>query len=245
VKTEEIADIEALLKKVASFVNELGGEVWWRGQSDANWGLVPSVYRGPQGVSYEQNIALRFVRAAPTRYVRPPARTDTTAWIQLMQHFRLPTRLLDWTQSPLIGLYFAVAEPRDAPAALWALGATKLNDAEAQQSVIFNTEDGLVQRLIASAFNRNAAKATETLATFGEEMDLRMALQLAAFTIHGTKTPLESHSQAATFLRKLIIPASEKERLRRFLWLLGIRRSNLFPDLENLAQELSALDFDP
>jgi hypothetical protein len=125
-----------------------------------------------------------------------------------------------------------------------AISPVKLNIEEAQENVMFNTEDHRVRALIEPVFNRKAVGGSSTLATFGEEVDLRMALQLGVFTIHGTPVPLEQHRSASVFLRKLVVPAGSKKRIRAFLWHLGIRRSNLFPDLENLAIELSDLDFD-
>ena len=45
----------------------------------------------------------------------------------LMQHHRVPTRLLDWSESPLAGLFFAVEEEPGADGALWCLLPTELN----------------------------------------------------------------------------------------------------------------------
>jgi hypothetical protein len=77
------------------------------------------------------------------------------------------------------------------------------------------------------------------VAVMGQDVDLRMTVQQAGFTIHGGPTPLEKYPQADRFLRKLVIPENCRERFRKDLWLLGIRRSMLFPDIENLARELA------
>jgi len=41
-----------------------------------------------------------------------PDDEDLVGWWQLMQHYRAPTRLLDWTRSPYVATYFAVIETR-------------------------------------------------------------------------------------------------------------------------------------
>ena len=70
-----------------------------------------------------------------------------------------------------------------------------------------------------------------------------MSVQLASFTLHGSPLPLESLSGVDGFLSRIIIPADLKAGMRMALRMLGVRRSTLFPDLENLATELADLDF--
>jgi len=110
---------------------------WWRGQADAAWSLAPSLYR--KGFeTKESNINGRFRMMAKARCANCPASSDAFPWLFLMQHYRLPTRLLDWSESPLVGIYFANQGDAGAnsDAALWALSPTGLNHRQLNRSVI-------------------------------------------------------------------------------------------------------------
>jgi hypothetical protein len=50
-----------------------------------------------------------------------PPNSDLINWWALMQHYSAPTRLLDWTASPYIALYFAVVEEWKKPGAVWTI----------------------------------------------------------------------------------------------------------------------------
>ena len=78
------------------------------------------------------------------------------------------------------------------------------------------------------------------LAVVTDQVDLRMLVQLSAFTVHGTRTPLEEFGESNKFVMRFEIPEAAKARLCEELTLLGIREGNVFPDLEHLANELSS-----
>ena len=67
------------------------------------------------------------------------------------------------------------------------------------------------------------------------EIDLRMLVQFAAFSIHGDNTDLIN---ITPFKLKFIVPSFHKSSLRRMLGDLGITKMNLFPDLGALAENL-------
>lgn len=107
--------------------------LWFRGQADAAWKLRPSVFRKVPKIAG----SARYVDEASTFYhfkLRLPAFShdchSTFDWLALMQHHQLPTRLLDWTESILVGLFFTVCEWekfKDRDGKLFALDARRLN----------------------------------------------------------------------------------------------------------------------
>ena len=68
---------------------------WFRGQSDSSWLLEPSIFRSDadidEGLTY-------WVLRLDSAENRATCRT-TFDWLCLMRHHRLPTRLLDWSET--------------------------------------------------------------------------------------------------------------------------------------------------
>jgi hypothetical protein len=163
-----------------------------------------------------------------------------------MQHYRLPTRLLDWSESPLIALYFATeADGNDnTDAAIWALLPTTLNFQQIKREGICTPGSRDLHQLSLEAFVPNKTNPDYgILSVLTEQSDLRHMIQQSVFTIHGCGTSITELAEADKFLAKIRIPAKAKTVFRQVLALFGLSRAVLFPDLENLAAELASLDF--
>lgn len=238
-----IEDICSVIYKSGRF--KPGVRPWWRGHADFNWKLKPLLYRKDKGdPAYEMSIAKEFMLEAPVRYTNCPEKSDLVEWLQLMRHYGLPTRLLDWTHSPLAALFFAVWEPKydSEPGALWALNPWMLNKVQSpDQNVIF-PDDEPIKNIAKRALDYTEAKyprhGPEALAFFPTHIDFRMMLQQSVFTIHATRDPLEELKSRETFLLKIEIPHLYKETVRVILRNLGFTERGLFPDLDHLARDL-------
>ena len=115
-----------------------GSKPWWRGHAKSEWNVTPSIYhKGKAGV--ESYMAVEFVRRGAVRVPNPPAANETAGWLFLMQHYGLPTRLLDWSESALVALFFAVREREyhDSDGALWALAAIRLNSSQGLNASVY------------------------------------------------------------------------------------------------------------
>lgn len=237
-KIELLDTLDQVIKKFGT------KEIWWRGQGNSEWGLMPSIYRRDDPVNMETEFTNTFRRKALTRYPNCPPHGDISSWLFLMQHFQLPTKLLDWSQSILVATHFATSGEAEKPGALWALVPYMLNEEEFDQKIIFNPDGETMKPIFAHSFSDVNPKVEKVGAVWAKDIDVRITIQLSVFTIHGRREPLNELPNADSYLLKFEIPAEAKKRLFNFLDLLGIRESNLFPDLEHLANYMAKWEYE-
>jgi hypothetical protein len=241
----EIADDSRPVTDLASLelaIKEAGHRRFWRGHGDFNWALRPRVFRETHA---EATLLLQFMARGAQRTVNPPHFEDGIGWMILGQHYGLPTRLLDWTRGPLTALYFAVEDRKaQTDGCVWALDIGSLNLLTAGASKVITPNSPRVSKMVDAALGREVLEPIEKVYAMGaREIDLRMLVQQAQFTIHSDEDDLRDLSTSQSLLRRFVIPADSKRSLRRVLWTLGISRASLFPDLAALAIELSSTNF--
>lgn len=225
------------------------GAVWYRGHADASWLLVPSLFRSGfvgDPVQCESSMRSLFRAKAPSRHHECPGEKQLAEWMLLMQHYGIPTRILDWTASPLSALYFALSKPEldDQDGALVVLQPSNMNSHTTREAGVRALPDPFVIGIAEISYG-HPYNGPPVVAVHPPEIDRRVSAQASAVTFHATARPLEDihddfRRQAPDyfFLRKHIIPSAAKKKLRRAVEALGIDQSTVFPDLHHLASEV-------
>ena len=115
-----INSVSEFIEKVVQLDKEEGTEIFYRGHADKNWELLPSIFRTPNGVEKEHLLFRDMVAHEPQSFSECKSALD---YLVQMQHYGLPTRLLDMTTNPLVALYFACQSADDDVAAVAISGA--------------------------------------------------------------------------------------------------------------------------
>ena len=169
---------------------------------------------------------------------------ESFEWLFLMQHFGVPTRLLDWSESPLVGLYFAVediANEGNHDGALWLLHPSELNknariNNRDEEGYIPSFEDVELEGYSVESLAQNRRTQLLPVATIATRNNARIQAQLGVFTIHHhERTPIEAVGDSSHII-KYVIPHDAKVLISNQLRLLGVSRFQLFPELASLGE---------
>jgi hypothetical protein len=213
---------------------------WFRGHADARWTLAPGLYRHGATLRDEYQFRDEFrLRAFPylAEATYPP--TTDWDWYFLMQHYGLPTRLLDWTESSLVGLFFAIRDPLDrVDGCVWILDPWAIARSVGLGDMIFDHLNPRLSMHLPTVWS-NDPLPDHPLTVQPSFNSRRITAQRGMFTIHGAnRQPIEASSLLTGNLYKIIVRRSAKDRLREQLSTAGISEATVFPDLSGLCREL-------
>lgn len=205
------------------------------------WKLLPGLLRQVNKMS-EASLLARFKQSAALLTVAKPA--NSFDWVFLMQHYGVPTRLLDWSENPLVALYFAVSEvEHENDAAIWMLRPNKLNtnahiNDKDEPDYIPSFDDEEVQGYSTERVRIDKRMQLFPIATIATRNNPRIQAQLGTFTIHHNEPiPIEEVGDGSQ-CKKIIVPHKDKEKVREELSLLGMNRLSLFPEIASISETL-------
>ncbi|WP_303762877.1 FRG domain-containing protein [Sphingobium yanoikuyae] len=182
----------------------------YRGHADAIWPLQPSAYRpGRSGITDRAKLH-QWSRVA-ARFASPVPRNDIE-WLVLAQHYGVPTMLLDWTESPLIALFFACYGEHYTDGCVWQVRTNSAFKHFHYHETVdpFRSERDRPGLIWATAMN------ARTLA------------QDSAMSLHCS--PQDTIPDA--LMRQVyIVPKTEKADTLSALKVLGFTRERLFSDI--------------
>lgn len=90
IKEYGIKDWNSFIQTICEIANHQEYRMWYRGQADYEWGLIPSVQRPEyHKKGNEQYMATNFMIYTMRLNGEAPAQYDRSSWLSLMQHYGL------------------------------------------------------------------------------------------------------------------------------------------------------------
>jgi hypothetical protein len=226
---------------------------WFRGHKCSTWPLEPNIFRYGL-LNEEDEIREQFERRA-AQYMTEPPPVDMWGWYFLMQHYGAPTRLLDWTDSALVGLFFALNSPVRPPsiveekiedAAVWMLDPWWLNKTVLDDDVVLSPSHRLAGSYLTRA-NKQLDEKRNTRIVPRDPAAIdppfiarRIAVQKSRFTIfgHARDGLTRLRSEANSRIVRITVDKERVNRMRADLFTLGLSDTGVYPDLRGLSEEL-------
>ena len=225
------------LEQVRQAESDLGHprEVWYRGHSDESWNLTPSLLRYEDWENKEKELFLEFTKTASRLFDN-----RGTDWETLfdMQHYWVPTRLLDWTSVMGVAIAFILhndySDAKDS--ALFVMDPTALNRLSGREEVINIPEDkNFDYKTI--YWDKRPFRVEKPLAIRPPQQSERLRAQKGVFTVHGT---IEGgfEETANECFRKIILPSDAKEEAKDFLKWANLDEYTIYPDIVGMAHHI-------
>lgn len=223
----------------------------FRGLTRRNHVLSSTLVRLGRGHADVQRLELALLRNFRKYAHAEAVGTDSVwDWLALGQHRGLPTRLLDWTYSPLVALHFATEDPTDydVDGVVWCVDFVEANKQLPKRLRRILQNEGsdtfTVEMLAPFRTLRDFdALSREPFLVFVEPptLDRRILNQLALFSLMSSPTAtmddwLRRHPELC---HQVVIPASLKWEIRDKLDQANVNERVLFPGLDGLSRWLA------
>ena len=250
-KVSSLSEYVHHIEKIAPF-----GDYWFRGVAKSSYLPIPKLI-WKNAIKTEGSLEHSFL----VSYKPYTENQLLNSWevFALMQHHGIPTRLLDWSESALVALYFALtSEPSSTSyRVVWVMNPYSLNEETIGDSAIYcpavirdkNIVNGDKECNLDSYLPPNLepdsalVRPSYPIAIHSSRNIRRASSQQGCFTVHGK----DLHA-ISTYLSKdqdfhmIKVDARTKKKriaLLRSLSSLGIDEEFIYQDLDSLSQKIN------
>lgn len=253
-KEFKISSVSEYVEHIDKLLNT--GELWFRGVSNTSYLPIPKlIWKNavPKEGSLEHNFLVSYKSYIDHNILN--------SWeiFSLMQHHGLPTRLLDWSESALVALFFAlVDDPKSlAYRAVWVLNPFSLNLVTLGNAVLYcpavmaksEIDNNGININLELYLSPNLTRASipplpePPIAILTTQHLKRVSSQKGCFTVHGTSTEsIDTYLKKDFDFHMIKIDArtnKERERMLILLNKMGIDEEFIFQDLDSLCSKIN------
>jgi hypothetical protein len=208
--------------------------LWYRGHAKSAYQLVPYLFRKSPWPEKERILFEEYERSAAHLL---DAKDNSWEMLQDMQHYGIPTRLLDWTDVLGIAVAFALSDSDDSnDSVIYILDPLALNGMSGLSTVKRASSD--------PAFDYKSVywegkpfSPNYPIAIDGKLHNDRLRAQRGNFTVHGRNdAPLDD--QVPNVIGKVALCSSAKPEAREFLEHANLNAFTIYPDIVGMAQHI-------
>lgn len=222
----------------------------YRGLPNANFSLKTSLARNckDKGYALEKSILRNFTKYASIE----DSQLASSVWRQLIigQHHGLPTRLLDWTYSPMIALHFATSgeeftQMQDNDCVLWSIDINEINGLLPRHYINKLCEEGaylftvdMIDQIVQSLDKYDIDMgANSMILVEPPSIDQRIINQYSYFSVtpKGMDSVEDFLASSTNNTVKYVIDKSLKWRIRDMLDQLNVNERIVYPGLDGLS----------
>jgi type I restriction enzyme M protein len=227
IRISSVAQLSELIE--SEFKNDQRTTLLYRGHGATSFSLRPKVGRllpspnSTKSIVNEKMMLELFRRQSADRLEVTAA--DDWELLAIAQHHGLATRLLDWTRSPLVALYFSVSKEYESRG---EDGRPLYEDAEILVWRRPNAD-------LSKSLPKNPFDITKTMSYIPRIVTSRLRAQSGVFTAHSEP----SQVYVPNGLVRVRIPYEKRKELKASLFRHGIHEAALYPDMDGLARHIN------